>query len=61
MLLFSCILARSFSVNNCGLHQVGHAQAGARGFVAVGRADAALGGADFVLPLRSSRCSSSAR
>ena len=29
------------------LHQVGHAQAGARGFIAIGGADAALGRADF--------------
>ena len=34
-----------------GLHQVGHAQTGARGLVAVGRADAALGRADFRVAL----------
>ena len=38
-------------MNKFGLHQVGHAQTGARGFVAVGRADAALGRADFRLAL----------
>ena len=61
MLLFSRIFACSFFENKRGLHQIGHAQAGARGFVAVGRTDAALGRADFRWPLRSSRCSSSAR
>ena len=51
MLLFSWIFARSFSREQLGLHQVDHAQTGARGLVAVGRTDAALGRADFALAL----------
>ena len=47
MLLFSRILACSFFENKLRLHQIGHAQAGPRGLVAVGRPDAALGRADF--------------
>ena len=44
-------LGLQFFGEKLGLHQVAHAQAGARGFVAVGRADAALGRADFVFAL----------
>ena len=47
MLLFSRILACEFFREQLGLHQVGHAQTGARGLVAVGRTDAALGRADL--------------
>ena len=49
--LFSLILSSSCSAKAFGIDQIDHAQAGARGFVAVGRADAALGGADFVFAL----------
>ena len=51
MLLFSSTLALSFSGEYLGLHQIDHAQAGARRLVAVGGADAALGGADLVAAL----------
>ena len=47
MLLFSCILAWSFFENTTGCIKSDIAQTGARGFVAVGRADAALGRSNF--------------
>ena len=43
--------AASFSSKPDGIHQIVHAQADARGFVAVGGADAAFGGADFIFAL----------
>ena len=42
---------KSFSFEARRVNQIVHAQADARGLVAVSRADAALGGADFVLAL----------
>ena len=44
-------LGPQFFGEQFGLHQIGHAQAGARGFVAVGGTDAALGRADFGVSL----------
>ncbi len=44
-------LGPQFFGEQLGLHQVGHAQTGARGLVAVGRTDAALGRADFRVAL----------
>ena len=49
MLLFSRILACEFFREQSRLHQIGNAQAGSRGFVAVGGTNAALGRADFRL------------
>ena len=49
--LFSLIRSCELRLEALRVDQVDHAQADARGLVAVGRADAALGGADLVLAL----------
>ncbi len=49
--LFSLMRERSLPSSRSGSNQVNHAQTDARRLVAVGRADAALGGADLVFAL----------
>ncbi len=51
MALFSSMRLLSLAEKFFGLHEIDHAQAGARGLVAVGGADAALGRADLVAAL----------